>query len=140
MSDTKEYSLGFAFDSDKQAVVLIRKNKPEWQAGLLNGVGGKIEPGESPLDAVVREFKEETGVDTDPEDWRNFCLIRGEGWKVFCYAIQSDEAYQKAVTIEAEWVVKHYISELDESECISNIGWLLRLATEERCPVAVVDY
>src|SRR3990167_7537739 len=38
------YSVGFVFSMDKSRVLLIKKNKPEWQAGLLNGVGGKAEP------------------------------------------------------------------------------------------------
>jgi 8-oxo-dGTP pyrophosphatase MutT (NUDIX family) len=29
-------------------VLLIEKQKPAWQRGKLNGVGGKIEPGENP--------------------------------------------------------------------------------------------
>jgi 8-oxo-dGTP pyrophosphatase MutT (NUDIX family) len=43
-------------------VALIRKVRPSWQAGLLNGVGGHIESGETPHDAMVREFEEEAGV------------------------------------------------------------------------------
>ena len=37
--------VGFAFTEDRRSVILIRKNRPEWQAGRLNGVGGHIEPG-----------------------------------------------------------------------------------------------
>jgi 8-oxo-dGTP pyrophosphatase MutT (NUDIX family) len=64
---------------DDDRVALIRKARPPWQAGLLNGVGGKIEPEDwSPffvhdmpapepvaLRAMRREFREETGVDFD---------------------------------------------------------------------------
>lgn len=61
MHDTvNEYVVGIAYDEHKN-VVLIRKTHPEWQAGKLNGVGGKVEPGETPFDAMVREFEEETG-------------------------------------------------------------------------------
>jgi len=43
--------------------VLIQKRMPEgaW-AGLWEFPGGRIEPGESPEQAVVREFMEETGL------------------------------------------------------------------------------
>lgn len=47
---------------DKDRILVIRKRKPEWQKGRLNLVGGKIEEGESVLDASVRELKEETGL------------------------------------------------------------------------------
>lgn len=41
------YVVGFLFDSEFRQVALIRKQKPQWQAGLLNGIGGKIEYGEN---------------------------------------------------------------------------------------------
>lgn len=57
----KHYVLGFAFDS-RNRVVLIHKERPDWQRGKWNGVGGHINEGELPYSAMVREFKEETGV------------------------------------------------------------------------------
>lgn len=61
MSHLTEYVVGFLFDTNHDTV-LIRKNRPAWQAGKLNGPGGKIEPGETPHEAMAREFLEETGV------------------------------------------------------------------------------
>lgn len=43
-------------------VLLIRKNRPEWQAGRLNGIGGRVEEGETPYEAMVRECSEECGL------------------------------------------------------------------------------
>jgi hypothetical protein len=57
------YVLGFVFSEDSSRVLLVWKNRPAWQAGKLNGIGGKIEAGETPLQAMQREFREETLVD-----------------------------------------------------------------------------
>jgi 8-oxo-dGTP diphosphatase len=58
----RAYVIGFLFTIERDRVLLVRKNRPEWQAGRLNGIGGKIEPGELAIDAMIREFKEETGL------------------------------------------------------------------------------
>ena len=39
----KKYVLTFLFTSDYKNVWLIEKNRPNWQKGSLNGIGGKIE-------------------------------------------------------------------------------------------------
>lgn len=62
MTAAQGYVVGFLVDPSTDHVALIRKGRPEWQAGKLNGVGGHIEPGESPAAAMVREFGEETGA------------------------------------------------------------------------------
>lgn len=57
----KTYVLGFCFNPSLDKVVLIRKNRPDWQLGKLNGVGGHVKPGETTQAAMTREFREETG-------------------------------------------------------------------------------
>ena len=42
----KKYTLGFIFTPALDKVLLVHKISPEWQAGKINGVGGKIEEGE----------------------------------------------------------------------------------------------
>ena len=42
-------------------MLLIRK-KRGLGAGKINGPGGKLDPGEAPIDAAVREVREEIGV------------------------------------------------------------------------------
>lgn len=64
-----EYCLGFAFSKSLDRVILIKKKKPEWQAGKLNGIGGKMEPMESSVGAMAREFMEETGLHVPERDW-----------------------------------------------------------------------
>jgi 8-oxo-dGTP pyrophosphatase MutT (NUDIX family) len=73
------YVLGFAFTPDG-SVALIRKIKPEWQAGKLNGVGGKIEDWDpSDVHAMTREFQEETGVFLEPHLWREVGVVNFGG-------------------------------------------------------------
>ncbi len=61
------YVLGFCFDFGYHNVLLIEKQRPTWQMGKLNGIGGKIEEGETPAAAMTREFWEETeGLVGDP--------------------------------------------------------------------------
>lgn len=54
------YTCAFAFSGEH--VLLLRKDTPSWQKGKLNGIGGKVEQGESIHTATVREFQEETGL------------------------------------------------------------------------------
>lgn len=56
----QEYVLGII--NDGKRTLLIKKNRPEWQKGFYNAIGGKIEPNETPLEAIKRETEEECGL------------------------------------------------------------------------------
>lgn len=132
--------VGFMFDELKQVVVLIEKKRPEWQKGLLNGIGGHIESvaggsfllykysrTENPKEAMTREFEEETGILYT--DWD-------------CYAVGfSDDSQQtvsffraftnkvhavKSKTDEIVWKVT--IKTFAEQNCVANLHWLIPLA------------
>jgi 8-oxo-dGTP pyrophosphatase MutT (NUDIX family) len=49
--------------NDKGEVLLHR----ERETGLWHTIGGAMDPGEEPAEAVVREVREETGLDVVPE-------------------------------------------------------------------------
>jgi 8-oxo-dGTP pyrophosphatase MutT (NUDIX family) len=68
-----DYVAGFLFNRDRSQVALILKNKPAWQVGKLNAIGGKIESGETAEEAMHREFREETGADIS--DWKIFATL-----------------------------------------------------------------
>lgn len=57
----KSYVLGFLTD-ERHQFLLMRKIRPFWQRGCLNGIGGKMEDGESPAEAMYREAEEEAGL------------------------------------------------------------------------------
>jgi len=133
------YCLGFAFSED--AVLLIRKKKPDWQEGRLNGIGGKLEPGETPVEAMVREFAEECGVETQATDWGCFAVITGSDWRVVCFRAAPDNVGTARTTTEEEIVwVKH--AELPfRADLLSNVDWLVALSRDidlyDRDPVEI---
>jgi ADP-ribose pyrophosphatase YjhB (NUDIX family) len=53
---------GVVLTEDRRILLVKSKEVATWMP-----IGGMIEPGEEPADAVVREIKEETGVDAVPE-------------------------------------------------------------------------
>jgi 8-oxo-dGTP diphosphatase len=117
---------GFMYSPDRSRVLLIRKNRPAWQAGKLNGVGGKIEPGETPAQAIRREFREEAGLDVG--DWQEVLTLAGPDWHAHFYRTFSDVAAARATTDEALEV--HPVRPLP-ADVIPNLAWIVPLLLDE---------
>ncbi|CAH0121377.1 MULTISPECIES: 8-oxo-dGTP diphosphatase [unclassified Paenibacillus] len=60
-----KYTICFIKQDDR--ILLLNRNAPAWM-GKWNGVGGKLEPGESPTESVIREVLEETGIRLQRQD------------------------------------------------------------------------
>lgn len=136
----QNYVLGFLFSEDKRSVVLIKKNKPDWQKGLLNGVGGKVQEGEDPYVAMVREFEEEAGV-TIP-DWEFFAFMGNDSFSVHCYKAFSDK-FREAKTMEEEQIQIHStlaITAVGYKDMIPNLRWLIPMALDEDRITATIHY
>jgi 8-oxo-dGTP diphosphatase len=105
MSEIKQYVCGFIFfkyvevpgenlvipeisEPRSDSVLLILKDRPDWQAGKFNGIGGKVEPGEYPLAAMQRECFEECGLRINK--WRNYCRMEGEDFQIQFYTAYQD--------------------------------------------------
>ncbi len=131
-----KYVLGFAFSQNQ--VILIKKQKPEWQRGLLNGVGGKIEGDESPKKAMEREYLEEAGYYTT--DWIPFCEMEGEHFVVYCFKLFSDVVFDNSKSMESEEILKIPIPQLHDRNCISNIPWLVYMALDKEKHYSYIKY
>lgn len=146
---TQDYVMGLAFNTARDRVVLIRKTKPAHLNGKWNGIGGKLEmveneytiPGlrefelepEDPQTAMAREFKEETGVETTPEQWDYFGSLQGPWGCVYLYRTFDDNAVANAKTMEEEIVNTFHITDLPTT-CLTNTRYLIQAALDPSKP------
>lgn len=123
--EKQKYCVGFLMDPLLRHVVLIQKIRPEWQKGLLNGVGGKVEPGEEPLAAMHREFKEEAGL--EGLDWKHYLTL--ETPRSHLSFFRSTGNVQKAHTMLDEEVGVYDIHEvMDRCDVMPNLRWCIQMA------------
>ncbi len=100
-----EYVVGFLIDRTRRLVVLIEKQRPEWQKGKLNGIGGCIEKDEAPIDAMEREFKEETGLLVI--GWRHAITLTGLTERIFFF-YRNWEGGEVRTTTEEKIIIANY--------------------------------
>lgn len=100
------YCCGFMFSKETREVALIEKKKPDWMARKLNGIGGKVQNNETPAAAMVREFREETGLDTLESMWIPSSLLWCQGGAIFFFSATIPSVlFQDIDSIEEEQVV-----------------------------------
>lgn len=125
------YVLGFAF-TENDDVALIEKQKPEWQKGLWNGIGGKREYDadtgwlEDSIYAVSREFKEETGVYIPESEWDYVGYIDGDGWDIDVFTTTS-VLVNEVKTIESERVLVFPLDQIQNIRTVENVPLLIEM-------------
>lgn len=131
-----EYVVGFLRGNNVARVVLIEKCRPEWQKGQLNGVGGHIETGETPLAAMQREFHEETGLHIN--DWELGVVMTGGTWQVYFFSAWGPGQDARTKTDET---VRHVPCLPLPLNVIPNLRWLIPLCFDSdiRKPVYLQD-
>lgn len=127
VSDKTQYTVGIYFDKRLDRVVLILKNRPNWQRGKWNFFRGPKESQETWEQCVVREFKEECAVNTCVDDWKYIGIIENIDYEVHIYTtIQKD--YQGCIKTNEDQKVKWiFIDELPKN-IIPNLEFLIPYA------------
>lgn len=69
------------------ALLVARRRRPPELAGLWELPGGKVAPGEGEHEALVRELREELGVDVDVLDRLGGDVAVGEGLTLRAYRV-----------------------------------------------------
>lgn len=137
----KAYVVGFLFDPHLERVLCIRKLRPAWQAGKLNGIGGHIEPGETALEAMEREASEEAGLGAHIA-WNTFAEMHGFDDLEHPFSVTFLAAYKTKMgtpttfgpfesrtdeQLEVWWVADLTPGKQD---MVENLSWLVGLAVD----------
>lgn len=126
-SNIIHYVCGLVFHGNE--VMLIQKKRPGWMAGKYNGIGGHVEPGETSLQAMQREAREEAGI----EDVQWIAFLQGRvvdktatvDW--FCAFVPSDKRGCTMTDENVVWV-KH--SEVATLPVVQDLRWAIAAALE----------
>jgi 8-oxo-dGTP diphosphatase len=127
------YVNGFMIQPEQQKMLFIRKNRPLFQAGKWNGIGGKIEPGETTWQAMVREFREETGCETFESDWEPTIVLTGRTFVVHffrCFVHKFPDYRSVTDEVVNDWPLESVFRAFYEGPnhgipTLANMQWIL---------------
>jgi len=123
-------------------VFLVKKNPRRanmaWQRDLWNGVGGGVNPGESPYDASKREWREETTIEPNHfQGWRCFAVETGRNYQLYCFRADvaanflSTDTWPKYNDAN-EMMAWLNMADMDKHHVLGNLRWMLPLALDPR--------
>jgi 8-oxo-dGTP diphosphatase len=137
MEELNRYVLGLAFTPDRLKVALIRKRRVrpgfEWMQGLMNGLGGKVREDELSVDAMAREFREESGVTVAADDWQCCGQFRrrqhdGDDYEVIVFSTFHDDIANVTTASPEEGTVYLIgVPNLDAYPTTQALKWLIPL-------------
>ena len=93
---------------DLPDILVVHKDRPDWQRGRINLCGGRIEEGETPLEAAKRELKEEAGYDA--YRCEVYGMMKDRDFTIYCVCCESQEFENKnplprqGETEKVEWI------------------------------------
>ncbi|RAX17364.1 NUDIX domain-containing protein [Pseudarthrobacter sp. AG30] len=110
--------------ADPAALLVARRSAPEHLAGLWEFPGGKVEPGEEPEAALVRELSEELGIgvrlgpELPAEDPGGWPLNERASMRVWFAEVSDGEPRPLEDHDELRWV------ELRDRDAVLGLPWI----------------
>ena len=133
------------FNEDFSEILLLWRKREKRDGIEVRGwgnVGGTVEPGEAPVQACIREVKEETGIVLKPDDLMSVGLKRAPDastskWSIYFYATSIDSRTDVRLNRESRgygWFGKGELPEgtLDTKGDI--LGWWTLAETAFKIP------
>jgi 8-oxo-dGTP diphosphatase len=91
MSTIKLATLCYVRQGDQTLMVHRIKNRNDMHEGKWNGLGGKLEPGETPEECAIREIYEESGLKVRHPELKGLLTFPGfandEDWYAFVFVV-----------------------------------------------------
>ncbi|MGF6888613.1 8-oxo-dGTP diphosphatase [Nocardia sp. GAS34] len=113
MAITQEGSNIIIRNSDGEILLFLRDDKPEIPCpNMWALLGGVREPGETPLENVIREIKEEIGVVLDPAEVEHHCT-RERHWGLLEHTFRTRLDLDLNETVLTEGQELRWFSEAD---------------------------
>lgn len=94
------YTYTICFLKHANEYLLLNRRKPPLM-GRWNGVGGKLAPNESPLDCVLREVFEETGIALSSATYKGVVSWKLDGdvaGGMYAYVAELPETFERPLT------------------------------------------
>lgn len=123
-------TLGFVFTADLKKVLLIKKSRPHWQVGKINGLGGKCEGEESVEDCISREVSEEANLKIPPKKWKKIATLSWQEWNVTILTAIWSGSLKEAESLTDEQVSWCKVAQLPQN-VMSNLTWLIPLSIDK---------
>jgi 8-oxo-dGTP diphosphatase len=128
------YTLAFIRKNDE--ILMINRQKNPWQ-GMWNGVGGKRKNNESPLDCIIREIEEETGIRVTKKlvifkgicTWNDEFKSASSGLYMFLVQLPKEYTYETPrITPEGilDWKKIDWISDTSNLGVAYNIPYFMK--------------
>ena len=138
----QQFSHTICFLRQGESLVMLNRRYAPNQ-GLWNGVGGRIEPGETPSEGIIREIQEEVGISLLPEQvqskgyvtwwWLNdddgLPTINRGGMHLFCAELPGELPYPLPLRSEEgllDMLPAAWITEEGNTGVVSNIPFIFR--------------
>lgn len=126
----KHYVVGFVISPDGNRVLLLQKNRPAHMAGFWCGVGGKVEPGETPAQAMDREGREEAALEVA---WSQFITLRYDDRFLHFFAARSSSALRHVRQMTDERIAVFDDITLRLAKLVPNCRFLIPMAIHHVC-------
>lgn len=128
---------GIIENSNKQILITRRNKNKKLYPGLWECTGGSAKTGESSIDAIIREIKEEIGIEFIHEEGKFLGTIQKKNyfrdvWKFKRDISKKDIYYNDGEVIDSKWVsLDEYVGLYNKGEVAPSGDFVIKMLKEK---------